>query len=695
MKVLEKELFGRKLRIEHGKVAKQSLGSVMLTFNESTILVTADASEEAVRGQDFFPLTVEFQEKFYAVGKIPGGFIKREGKPSDEAILAARLIDRPIRPLFPENFFNEVQVITTVFSMLNDDSIETWGITGASLALNLSPIPFNGIVAGVRIGYVDGQFVAFPNQEQLKNSKIDMVVAGTKDAVTMVEGESLEVSEEEMVDALMFAQEKIKEIISIEEEFLSEFNIEKWEVQKEVVPGEFIEDYLSLIDEEALKNVLLTKGKKNRDKAISEYKKNVMKKFEEKFLEKWSVAFFEDKKRFLENAFEEKLQESMRKMIINENKRVDGRTCDEIRDITCEVGLIPRVHGSALFTRGETQSLGTVTLGAPLDVQIIDTIFSDEEKRFMLHYNFPPFSTGEVKRLRGVSRREIGHGHLAERAHKNLIPNDEEFPYTIRVVSDILESNGSSSMASVCSASLALMDAGVPIHKHVAGIAMGLIFENDEFVVLTDILGMEDHLGDMDFKVAGTRDGITAFQMDVKTSQVNKEVLQKALEKAKIARLKILDKMYETIPQPRKELSPYVPIMKVFKIPVSKIGEVIGPGGKNIKEISELYNVEVYIEDDGKVKITGQDSNKVDEAIRHIQNLIAEVEKGGIFEGTVKRIEKYGIFVEVLPGKVGMLHVSNLKDKLETFKIGDKVKVEVMKVEDQGKFQLKQLKEGN
>jgi len=695
MKVLEKELFGRKLRIEQGKVAKQALGSVMLTFNESTILVTADASEESVKGQDFFPLTVEFQEKFYAVGKIPGGFIKREGKPSDEAILAARLIDRPIRPLFPEDFFNEVQVITTVFSMLNDDSIETWGITGASLALNLSPIPFNGIVAGVRIGYIDGQFVAFPTQEQLKNSKIDMVVAGTKDAVTMVEGESLEVSEKEMVDALMFAQEKIKEIISVEEEFLSEFNIEKWEVQKEIIPEEFIKDYLSLIDEEELKKVLLTKGKKNRDKVISEYKKNIREKFEEKFLEKWSVAFFEDKKRFLEKAFEEKLQETMRKMIIQENKRVDGRTCDEIRDITCEVGVIPRVHGSALFTRGETQSLGTVTLGAPMDVQVIDTIFSDEEKRFMLHYNFPPYSTGEVKRLRGVSRREIGHGHLAERAHKNLIPSDEEFPYTIRVVSDILESNGSSSMASVCSASLALMDAGVPIQKHVAGIAMGLIFENNDFVVLTDILGMEDHLGDMDFKVAGTRDGITAFQMDVKTSQVNKEVLQKALEKAKIARLNILDKMYVTISEPRKELSQYVPIMKVFKIPISKIGEVIGPGGKNIKEISEVYDVEAYIEDDGKVKITGYDANKVNEAIKHIQNSIAEVEKGGVFEGTVKRIEKYGIFVEVLPGKVGMLHVSNLKDKLESFKIGDKVKVEVMRVEDQGKFQLKQLKDEN
>jgi len=693
MKVWERELFGRKLRIEHGKVAKQALGSVLLTFDESTILVTTDASEESVKGQDFFPLTVEFQEKFYAVGKIPGGFIKREGKPSDEAILAARLIDRPIRPLFPENFFNEVQVIATVLSMLNDDSIETWGITGASLALNLSPIPFEGVVAGVRIGYVDGKFIAFPTQEELKKSKIDMVVAGTKDAITMVEGESLEVSEEEMVEALMFAQEKILEIIKLEEEIISEFNIEKWEVKNEVVPEEFINDYLSLIDEGELENVLLTQGKKNRDKALSEFKEQITKNFEETFLEKWSENFYEDKKRFLHNAFEDKLQKTMRNMIVQQNKRVDGRTTDEIRNINCEVGLIPRVHGSALFTRGETQSLGTVTLGAPMDVQIIDTIFSDEEKRFMLHYNFPPFSTGEVKRLRGVSRREIGHGHLAERAHKNLIPNDEEFPYTIRVVSDILESNGSSSMASVCSASLALMDAGVPIKKHVAGIAMGLIFENNDFVVLTDILGMEDHLGDMDFKVAGTRDGITAFQMDVKTYEVNRDVLQKALEKAKIARLKILEIMYQTISEPRKELSPYVPIMKLIRIPVSKIGEVIGPGGKNIKEISELYNVEVYIEDDGRVKVTGTDSNKVDLALKHIQNMVTEVVKGGVFEGMVKRIEKYGIFVEVLPGKVGMLHVSNLKDKLQSFKVGDKVKVEVLSIEDQGKFQLKQLKE--
>ncbi|PNR95363.1 polyribonucleotide nucleotidyltransferase [Petrotoga sp. 9PWA.NaAc.5.4] len=693
MKIWEKEIFGRKLRIEHGKVAKQSLGSIMLTFNDSTILVTSDASEEPIKGTDFFPLTVEFQEKFYAVGKIPGGFIKREGKPSDEAILAARLIDRPIRPLFPENFYNEVQIIVTVFSMLNDDSIETWGITGASLALNLSPIPFNGLVAGVRIGYVDGQFIVFPNQQELKKSKMDMVVAGTKDAITMVEGESLEVTEEEMVEALMFAHEKIKEIISFEEEIISEINVEKWEVKQLEVPNEFINDYLSLLNEEELKNVLLTTGKKNRDKALSQYKDKIKKEFEEKFLEKWSEAFYLEKSYFLSKAFEDKVQELMRKMIIDENRRVDGRTIDDIRDISCEVGLIPRVHGSALFTRGETQSLAVVTLGAPMDVQLVDTIFSDEEKRFMLHYNFPPFSTGEVKRLRGVSRREIGHGHLAERAHKNLIPSDEEFPYTIRVVSEILESNGSSSMASVCSASLALMDAGIPIKKHVAGIAMGLVFEEDNFVVLTDILGMEDHLGDMDFKVAGTRDGITAFQMDVKTSKVNKEVLQTALEKAKIARNKILDKMYETMQEPKKELSPYVPIIKVTNIPISKIGEVIGPGGRTIKEISEIYGVEIFIEKDGKIKVTGNDKNKVNEAIKHIQDMTAEVEKGKIFEGTVKRIEKYGIFVEVLPGKVGMLHVSNLQDKLDAFKIGDKVKVEVLSLEDQGKFQLKQLKE--
>jgi len=693
MKVWEKELFGRKLRLEYGKVAKQSLGSVVLTYNQSTILVTADAEEEPVKGGDFFPLTVEFQEKFYAVGKIPGGFIKREGKPSDEAILAARLIDRPIRPLFPENFYNEVQVIVTVFSMLGDDSIETWGITGASLALNLSPIPFNGLVAGVRIGYVDGRFIVFPTQEELKRSKMDIVVAGTKEALTMVEGEALEVSEEEMVKALMFAQDAIKEIITFEEEILSDFNVEKWEIEEERVPKEFIEDYLSLIDELELKNALLTQGKKNRDKAIAKYKEDVKSKFEEEFLDKWGESFYAEKFSFLNKAFEDKLQKTMRALIINENRRVDGRGVDDIREISCEVGLIPRVHGSGLFTRGETQSLAVVTLGAPMDVQLVDTIFSDEEKRFMLHYNFPPFSTGEVKRLRGVSRREIGHGHLAERAHKNLIPSDMEFPYTIRVVSEILESNGSSSMASVCSASLALMDAGVPIKKHVAGIAMGLVFEEDRFVILTDILGMEDHLGDMDFKVAGTREGITAFQMDVKTNKIDESVLKIALEKAKIGRLKILDLMYKTIAEPRKELASEVPIIKVINIPVSKIGEVIGPSGRVIKEISEIYDVEIYIEPDGRVKVNGRNLEKVNGAVKYIKDMTEEVESEKIFEGTVKRVENYGIFVEVLPGKVGMLHKSNLKDKLDTFKIGDKVKVEVLSVEEQGKFQLKQLKE--
>lgn len=695
MKKWEKEIFGRKLTIEHGKMAKQSLGSVVLNFNESTILVTANASEKAKPGTDFLPLTVDFKEKFYAVGKIPGGFVKREGRPSEEAILSSRLIDRPIRPLFPKNFHNEIQVISTVFAMLNDDSIETWSITGASLALNLSPIPFNGVVAGVRIGYVDGKYVAFPTQEELKKSKMDIIVAGTNEAVTMVEGESLEVTEDEMVDALMFAHDAIKEIIEFEEEIIKEFNIEKWEVEEPEYPEEFVEDFAKLIDREEIMNRMLVDGKKNKDKQLAEYKKSVFDKFEEEYLDKWSEGFYNEKKGFLYEKYEEILKNTMRRSILDDNKRADGRNVDEIRPITCETGLINRVHGSALFTRGETQSLGIITLGAPMDVQMVDTIFSDEDKRFMLHYNFPPYATGETKPLRGPGRREIGHGHLAERSHKNLIPSEDEFPYTIRMVSEILESNGSSSMASVCSASLAMMDAGVPLKKHVAGIAMGLIFEEDKNVVLTDILGIEDHLGDMDFKVTGTREGITAFQMDVKVDKVTREIMKVALEKARIARNHILDLMYEALPEPNKELSEFVPKIKTIKIPQKKIGDVIGRGGEVIKKIMEKFEVEVFIDDDGLVKVTGFDLEKVNQAITHIDNLTKDVEKGNVFEGKITRIEKYGLFVEVLPGKVGLLHASNMKSKPTEFKMGQIVKVKVLKVEGPGKFQLELIENEN
>ncbi|WGS65753.1 polyribonucleotide nucleotidyltransferase [Marinitoga aeolica] len=697
MKVWETEIFGRKLIIEHGKMAKQAHGSVLLKYGKSAILITATASKEAKEGIDFLPLTVEFQEKFYAVGKIPGGFLKREGRPSSEAILSSRLIDRPIRPLFPKDFHNDIQVIVTAFSMDNDDSIETWGITGASFALNLSPIPFDGMVAGVRLGYVDGKFIIFPTQEELKKSKMDIVVAGTKEAITMVEGESLEVSEEEMVKALLFAHDAIKQVIEFQEKVISEFEIEKWEVTPPEIPEGFVEDFEKLIDDDELKKKILVKGKKNRDEAIDSYRKELLEKFQSEYVEKWDNETYEKYKKFILESFDDRIKKLMRRMIIEENTRADGRKIDEIRPITCEIGLFEKTHGSALFTRGETQSLGVVTLGEPMDVQIIDTVFEEGERRFMLHYNFPPFSTGEVKGLR-LSRREIGHGHLAERALKNLIPSEEEFPYIIRVVSEILESNGSSSMATVCSGSLALMDAGVPMPKHVAGVAMGLIFEEDKFVVLTDILGMEDHLGDMDFKVTGTRDGITAFQMDVKVAGVTEEVLREALERAKKARLHILNLMYDTISEPRKELSPYAPLIKTTKIPLDKISEVIGPGGRIIKGIHKDYDVEVSIDDEtGLAKVSGHNIHNIDEAINYIQNLIKEVKEGEVFDGKVSRIENYGLFVEIIPGKLGLLHMSNLgkdaKDILKNIKIGDIMKVEIISIDDNGRIQLKKFGE--
>lgn len=693
MKKWIKEIFDRQLIIETGKLAKQSHGSVSLTFNESTILITANASETAKPGIDFLPLTVDFQEKFYAVGKIPGGFLKRENRPSEEAILSSRLADRPLRPLFPKNFHNEIQIISTAFSMLVDDSIETWSILGASLALNISPIPFNGMVAGVRVGFVDGKYIAFPTEEQLSKSKLDIVVAGTKDAVTMVEGESLELKEQDMLEAIIFAHDSIKELIIIQEEIISDFNIEKWEIEEIVVPKEFIDDFKSLINKDLLLEKMLVEGKKNKDKNIKEFKKNLFEKFEEVYLDKWTEDFYNSKKHFLKEAFGEEFKSLLRKRILKEKKRIDNRHPNDIRPIECEIGLIKRIHGSALFTRGETQSLGVITLGTSMDVQRIDTVFSDDDKRFMLHYNFPPYSTGETKPLRGPGRREIGHGHLAERAHKNLIPVENDFPYTIRAVSEILESNGSSSMASVCSVSLALMDAGVPIKKHVAGIAMGLVHEDGDYEVLTDILGIEDALGDMDFKVTGTIDGITAFQMDVKTDQINEEIMKDALNRAKVAREKILNIMYQTIKEPKKELSPFVPKIKTTIIPPKKIGDLIGPGGKTIKAIDEKYEVDINVTDEGLVKVSGLNEEKVILAIEHINNLVMEVEKGQTHEGIVRRVEKYGAFVEVLPGKTGLLHGSNIDGKLTDLKPGQKIKVSIISVENQGKFQLKQIKE--
>lgn len=690
-KVWKKNFFGRELIIEHGKMAKQANGSVVLRFADSALLVTATASDEPSDNLDFMPLTVEYQEKFYAAGKIPGGFIKRESRPGETAILSARLIDRPIRPLFPKKFTNEVQIVVTVLSVDPDNPPDTWGIFGTSVALNLSNIPFEGVVAGVRVGYIDGEYVVFPKEKDMERSLIDIVVAGTKEAVTMVEGEAKEVSEEEMLNALEVAHNAIKELVEFQEEIIKEFSIEKMEIKFPELPEDIKNKFQSLIDFQELEKRLLTKGKHARSVAIKEYRDVLLEQL------KTEVEINDENvEKLLKIFYEEEVKKTVRKMIVEKNLRVDGRSPTDIRPITCEVGLFPRTHGSALFTRGETQSLGIVTLGAPMDEQIIDSLLEEGTKRFMLHYNFPPYSTGEVKPLRGPSRREIGHGHLAERALKNLLPSEEEFPYTIRVVSEILESNGSSSMATVCSGSLALMDAGVPIHKHVAGVAMGLIKEDDKVVILTDILGTEDHYGDMDFKVAGTREGITAFQMDVKISGIDRQIMARALEQAKEARNKILNLMYETIAEPRSAISKYAPVIVVTQIDPMRVGELIGPGGKVIKKLTKDYDVNIIIDDEeGKVKIIGNNPENIKRVKEIAEKITRDIEVGQRFIGTVTRVESYGAFVEVLPGKLGLVHISKMGERVRdinsVLKIGDNIEVEVINIDELGRLQLRRI----
>jgi len=692
MKTWKTNIFGRELIVEHGKMAKQAHGSVLVRYGDTAVLATATMSDKVVEGIDFVPLTVEFQERFYAAGKIPGGFIKREGKPSESAILSARLIDRPIRPLFPKKFANEIQVIVTVLSADPDTPPDALGIFAASLALNLSKIPFEGVVAGVRIGLVDGEYVIFPTEKQVERSRMDIVVAGTKDAVTMVEGEAKEISEEEMVKALMQAHEAIKKLVEFQEMVISEVPVEKYEYVEPEAPKEILERFENLIDFEELEKRILIPGKHARQEALDEYKEELF----QKIMEEFQLENTEEIEPFINDVFIEAVKNKMRRMIVEKGIRADGRRPAEIRPITCEVGLFARTHGSALFTRGETQSLGIVTLGAPMDEQIIDTLLEEGTKRFMLHYNFPPFCTGEVKPLRGPSRREIGHGHLAERALQFVLPPEESFPYTIRVVSEILESNGSSSMATVCSGSLALMDAGVPISKHVAGVAMGLIVEPDKTVILTDILGMEDHYGDMDFKVAGTRDGITAFQMDCKISGVTEELLSRALIQAKEARMYILDKMYETISEPRPTISKFAPIIKVTQVSPDKVADIIGPGGRIIKKIIKDNDVKIEIDDEtGVVKVIGNEEENVDKAIDTIKEIAREIEVGEILEGRITRIEPYGIFIEVFPGKIGLLHQSKIGEDMKSFvkkvKVGDMIKVQVINIDELGRLQFRRV----
>jgi polyribonucleotide nucleotidyltransferase len=684
-------ILSREFYVEHGRMAKQANGAVLARVGDTSVLATAVMADQAVEGVDFVPLTVEFQERFYAAGKIPGGFVKREGKPSEAAILSARTIDRPIRPLFPKHLRNEVQVVVTVLSADPTNPPDVVGVMAASLALNLSDIPFNGLVAAVRVGLVDGQIVFFPTEEELERSSLDIVVAGTADAITMVEGEAREVSEEQMVEVLFKAHDAIREIVEFEQDILSEFSVSKVQIEEVKLPEDLERDFLALVDANELRNRLLTQGKKARAQAIGEYYESIVEQLKQKYPEELLNQYAVQ----LKDLYEELMKHRMRRIIVEEGIRLDLRGPKDIRPITCEIGLLPRVHGSALFTRGETQSLGIVTLGAPMDEQIVDTILEEGTKRFMLHYNFPPFCTGEVKPLRGPSRREIGHGHLAERALKFVLPDEDEFPYTIRVVSEILESNGSSSMATVCSGSLALMDTGVPVKKHVAGVAMGLILEPDAAVVLNDIMGAEDHWGDMDFKVAGTRDGITAFQMDCKVSGVSRELLYRALMQAKEARMFVLDKMYSTIDKPKSSLSTYAPVIKTTVIDPMKVGEVIGPGGRVIKGIIKEFDVQISVDDEtGRVSVIGNNGQKVDAAIKRISEIVKEIAVGDVFEGKVTRIEPFGVFLEVGAGKIGLLHQSKILSNMKSLKIGDTLKVKVSNIDNLGRLQFEEVPSG-
>lgn len=672
----------RTLTIKTGHLAKQAGGAVLVQLGDTIVLATA-CMAGAMPDQDFFPLTVDYREKAYAAGKIPGGFFKREGRPTEKEILSSRLIDRPIRPLFPEGFVNEVQVLINVLSSDQENDSDVLGIIGASAALSISEIPFTAALAGVRVGRVGGMLKIMPTISELETNDINIIIAGSADAINMVEGGAREVSESDMLEALSFAHDWIKKIVVIIEELKAKCG----KAKAEYTPLEINEELLKVVSQQAterVKDANRTPDKHARQEKLDTLIKELQESLAEQFPEheKAIASIINDIERV-----------DMRDMILNEARRIDGRNLEDIRDITCEVGVLPRPHGSALFTRGQTQALVATTLGTKMDEQKIDDILGESFKSFMLHYNFPPFSTGEAKMMRGPGRREIGHGALAERALEQVIPSEAVFPYTIRVVSDVLESNGSSSMATVCGSSLSLMDAGVPIKSPVAGIAMGLIKEGDKYAVLTDILGAEDHLGDMDFKVAGTRDGITAFQMDIKITGLNVDIMKKALEQAHRARIFILDKMAEAIDKPRAELSPFAPRIIFMKIKVEKIGEVIGPGGKTIRRIIEETGAKIDIEDDGTVLIASVDQEAGEAAKKMVEQLTEEAEIGKTYTGKVRRTTNFGAFVEILPGTDGMVHISELENHRvnsveDVVRVGDTVTVKVIDIDREGKIRL-------
>ncbi|WP_138751543.1 polyribonucleotide nucleotidyltransferase [Paenibacillus sinopodophylli] len=682
---IEMEVGGRPLSIETGRLAKQANAAVTVQYGDTVVLCTVTASA-GPKDLDFFPLTVNYEERLYAVGKIPGGFIKREGRPSEKAILSSRLTDRPIRPLFPEGFRNDVQVMNIVMSVDQDCSPEIAAMIGTSAALSISDVPFDGPIGGVNVGRINGQFIINPTVEQSQETDIFVVVAGTKDAIMMVEAEANEVTEAVMLEAIMFGHDEIKKIVAKIEELQAVAGKPKMEVKLRKV-NEQVNSDVRAFASAGLVDAIKVEEKHARQEAIDAVNSEAVAHFEEQYID--TPELLSDVKEVLYDI----VKEEVRRLISHDKIRPDGRSLDEIRPIDCDVAILPRTHGTGLFTRGQTQALSICTLGAMGDVQILDGISPEETKRFMHHYNFPPFSVGEARPLRPPGRREIGHGALGERALSKVIPSEAEFPYTIRLVSEVLESNGSSSQASICASTLAMMDAGVPIKAPVAGIAMGLIKDGDHFAILSDIQGMEDHLGDMDFKVAGTAEGVTAIQMDIKIAGINRAILEQSLEQARQGRIFILGKMLESLPTTRTSLSKYAPKILTLRINPDKIRDVIGAGGKIINKIIEETGVKIDIEQDGMVFIASSNEEMNQKAKSIIEGIVKEVVVGEIYLGTVKRVEKFGAFVEILPNKDGLVHISQLSTERvakteDVVNVGDQIKVKVTEIDQQGRINL-------
>lgn len=698
-KTFELNFHGRKIIVEHGELAKQADGAVLVRYNDTVVLTAAVVSKSVNLLSDFFPLTVNYQEKLYSVGKIPGGFIKREGRPSENATLAARMIDRPMRPLFPEGFKNEVQIISTVLSVDQDCSPELTAMLASSLAVSISKIPFNGPIAGVKVGRVDGKFVINPTPEELEKSELDLTVAGTKEAINMVESSAKEVSEDIMLEALMVGHSAVKELIKFQEEIIEEIGEEKMEYETLTIEDSMKEEIKQAISKK-MDKALRIKDKLEKYAAIDEIKEETVEKYRSEFEDKLKEDELAELLVKVNMVVSEIEYELFRSIVVKEQIRPDGRKMDEIRKLSTDIDLLPRTHGSALFTRGETQSLSVTTLGALGEHQILDGLGLEDQKRFMLHYNFPQFSVGETGRYGAPGRREIGHGALGEKALAQVIPSEDEFPYTIRVVSEILESNGSSSQASICAGCMSLMAAGVPIKAPVAGIAMGLITHGDDYTILTDIQGMEDHLGDMDFKVAGTEHGICALQMDIKIKGITEQILKEALEQARIARLQVLKVMKKQIKEPRKEVSKYAPKMETFTIDPMKIKDVIGKGGEmitkiiceasNVKDVNNINAVKVDLEDDGRVIIYHNDQEIINKTKAMIEEVVREVEVGKIYEAKVVKIEDFGCFVQLWPGCEGLVHISQLAHERvakveDVVKLGDEIIVKALGTDKKGR----------